>query len=152
MHLLKKEGKGREKFPRTSAALCLVHCAAFLVILFLFFFLLSYGCFDHVDRFIHKGLWEIICSPVSDSSEFCRFFWMHDRTRALHLHMSFTYYCIFCEVCKLWPCSSLQELVECKLGPFLYWWQRSQNKWNMAPHSLFGIRVFVQQSKIQLVS
>jgi len=27
------------------------------------------------------------------------------------------------------------------------WW-----RWNMVPHSLFGIRVFVQQSKIQLVS
>ncbi len=42
-----------------------------------------------------------------------------------YLHMSFTY-CIFCEVCELWPLSSLQEIVERKLGPLLYWCQRSQ--------------------------
>ena len=41
------------------------------------------------------------------------------------LHMSFTY-CIFCKVCELWPRSSLQEIVEHKLDPLLYWCQRSQ--------------------------
>ena len=53
------------------------------------------------------------------------------------IYTSFTYYCRFCEVCKLWPCSSLQELVECKLKS-LYWWQRSQNK--MKYGSLLSVR------------
>ena len=44
---------------------------------------------------------------------------LHEHTQSVRFHMSFTY-CIFCEVCKLWPCSSLQEIAERNVGPLLY--------------------------------
>ncbi len=50
---------------------------------------------------------------------------LHKHTQPMRIHMSFTY-CMFCEVCELWPHSSLQEIVGHKLGPLLYYCQRSQ--------------------------
>ena len=65
----------------------------------------------------------------------------HDHTQALHLHMSFTIYCIF-----------YSRDSGSQVGSPLILMPKEPTRSNMAPRSLFGIRVFVQRSKIQHVS
>jgi hypothetical protein len=76
---------------------------------------------------------------------------LHEHTYSVRFHMSFTY-CIFCEVCELWPRSSLQEIAERNVGPLLYINAKGANRIKYgSPHSVRGNKAF-QLGEYLLVS
>ena len=96
-----------------------------------------------------KSSGENTCSPVSDSSRFCRFHCIP------YTGIAFTHVIHILHI--LWGMrivASLKPLRDSgtQVGSPLIWMPKEPTRSNMAPRSLFGIRVFVQRSKIQLVS